>query len=161
MTPHIERLWNTLRLVEKEAAFLHGVTQRLFADHASLDAFLLAQRLATPEGIDQIESFGAKFGRPRDTLVDKLFPRYLEALGGRTGAAIDNLNRLAAPGLIEDASQRLAMRRLRDRLVHEYVEDMAALAAALHLARASVKPMLDVVERLRQDIQARWPGNAR
>lgn len=133
---------------------------RLFADHASLDAFLLAQRLATPEGSDQVESFDAKFGRPRDTWVDKLFPRYLEALGGRTGAAIDNLIRLTAPGLIEDASQRLAMRRLRDRLVQEHVEDMAALAAALHLARASVKPMLDVVERLRQDIQARWPGNA-
>jgi len=158
MTPEIERLRVTLSLVEKEAHYLRDVTQRLFPGNAHWDAHRLQQHLATPEGIDQIESFGAKFGRLQDTLVDKLFPRYLEALGERKGPAIDTLNRLAAFGLIEDSAAWLAMRRLRNRLVHEYVEDMDELATALNAAREAVERLLDAVSQLKTDIQTRWPG---
>lgn len=60
-----QRLWQLLALVEKEDAHLHAVRQRLFgrlSEH-DLDAQWLTRTLATPEGIDRLESFGAKFSR--------------------------------------------------------------------------------------------------
>lgn len=159
MTPEIERLLATLSLVGKEVHYLRDVTQRLFPGDACWDTHRLQRHLATPQGIDQIKSFGAKFGRLQDTLVGKLFPRNLEALGERKGPAIDTLNCLESLGFIEDSAAWLAMRRLRNRLVHEYVEDPDELAAALNAAREAVDRLIEAVGRLKADIHSRWPGN--
>lgn len=64
-----------------------------------------------------------------------MIPTLLEAAGERPGAAIDNLSRMERLGLVSNADEWIAMRRLRNRLVHEYIESptemLPALAAAL------------------------------
>jgi len=55
----------------------------------------------------------------------------LERAGERPCAAIDNLNRAERLGLVIDADRWLAARRLRNHVVHEYMEDAEDMAAAL------------------------------
>ena len=61
------RLARVLELVDREARHLAEVTQRFFGDAEAIDREWLAKQLATPEGIDRLESFGAKFSRLQDT----------------------------------------------------------------------------------------------
>lgn len=130
----VTRLWQLLDLVSRESLQLQGVLGRLFGD-AEPTAAWLDGVLATPEGIDRLESFVGKFARMQDTMMDKLLPVFLVASGERTGTALDNLNLAHRLGFVTDPDAWLFMRRLRNRLVHEYVEDAAELCAALVKAR--------------------------
>lgn len=144
MTEVRPQLWRLLRLVEKEDLHLRGVTQRLFrgrsrADPGSSD--WLAKKLASPQGIDTLESFVGKFSRMQDTLMDKLLPTFLQTVGESVGTALDNLNRAQRLGLVQNPDAWLGMRLLRNRLVHEYVDDLSELNAALEQARALVQEL--------------------
>lgn len=134
MTESNTRLQQLLDLVARESLHLQGVYARLFAGIEPTGQWLEAV-LATPEGIDRLESFVGKFSRMQDTMMDKLLPIFLQACGERTGTALDNLNLAQRLGFVEDPDAWLAMRRIRNRLVHEYVEDLEELAAALAKAR--------------------------
>lgn len=134
MTDLRERLTQILALIEKEDRLLCGVRERLFQG-PPLDAARLSALLETPEGIDRLESFTSKFCRMQDTFVDKLLPIYLRGLGELPGSAIDNLRRAEQLGLIDNAEGWVEMRLLRNRLVHEYVDDIALLSEQLMLAR--------------------------
>ncbi len=137
MTSESDRLRQLLDLVAREAHHLQGVTVRLFGNANPTPGWLEGV-LATPEGIDRLESFVGKFARMQDTMMDKLLPVFLRATGERTGTALDNLNLAQRLGFVTDPDAWLAMRRLRNRLVHEYVEDPVELAAALVKARELV-----------------------
>jgi uncharacterized protein with HEPN domain len=134
MTDLRERLTQILALIEKEDRLLCGVRERLFQG-PPLDATRLSALLETPEGIDRLESFTSKFCRMQDTFVDKLLPIYLRGLGELPSSAIDNLRRAEQLGLIDNAESWVEMRLLRNRLVHEYVDDIALLSEQLMLAR--------------------------
>lgn len=124
------RLWQLLDLVGREEHHLLGVAARLFGKNTITPAWLEGV-LAVPDGIDRLESFIGKFSRMQDTMMDKLLPTFLLAIGERSGTALDNLNRAQKLSFVTDPDAWLAMRMLRNRLVHEYVEDPAELAAAL------------------------------
>jgi len=147
MTGLNERLAQILALLEKEDRLLCGVRERLFQG-PPLNAVRLAALLETPEGIDRLESFTSKFSRMQDSFVDKLLPIYLRSLGELPGSAIDNLRRAEQLGLIENAESWVEMRLLRNRLVHEYVEDMAQLAEQLLLAREQAEALHDAYLKL-------------
>lgn len=85
----------------------------------------------------------------QDTFVDKFLPIYLRSLGELPGSAIDNLRRAEQLGLIENAEIWVEMRLLRNRLVHEYVEDIAQLAEQLLLAREQADALHDTYLKLR------------
>lgn len=128
------RLARLLDLVSREDEHLLAVRQRLLGDDCNISPERVNEILATPAGIDRLESFGAKFGRMQDTVIDKLVPALLTAAGEATGAAIDNLGRLERFGLVDSVDEWLEMRRLRNRLVHEYIERPDDLAPALERA---------------------------
>jgi len=65
--------------------------------------------LADAPGIDRLGSFGAKFARMQDTVVDKLIPALLRAAGESVFAAIDNLGRMERLG-----ADRIGRRLERD-----------------------------------------------
>ena len=136
MSDAATRLWRLLDLVAKEDHHLAGVSGRLFADvKGDVAAAWLASVLGTPEGIDRLESFVGKFSRMQDTMMDKLLPTFLVAVGERTGTVLDNLNLAQKLGFVSDPNAWVAMRLLHNRLVHEYVDDLVELAAALQKAR--------------------------
>lgn len=128
------RLTQLISLVDKEDYHLAGVRKRLFSNDCSVDTSRLQHLLADDIGIDRLESFGAKFGRMQDTVVDKIIPAVLTAAGEPVAAAIDNLARMERLELIASADEWLQMRGLRNRLVHEYIDRPADLAPALERA---------------------------
>ena len=62
---------------------------------------------------------------------DKFLPQLLLALAEKPGAAIDNLDRAERLGWIESVEAWLEIRKLRNQMVHEYIEDLALLSSAL------------------------------
>lgn len=129
-----QRLGELVRLVDREDEHLLAVRARLLGDDCAVDAARVEHLLGDDLGVDRLESFGAKFARMQDTIVDKLVPALLRAVAERPGAAIDNLERMERLELVGTADEWLQMRGLRNRLVHEYIDRPADLAPALERA---------------------------
>lgn len=131
----LNRLSQLLRLLKKEDIHLQGVRQRLFGDIDKLDEGWVRNLNVNPEAIDRLESFGAKFSRMQDTIVDKLLPQLLRVAGENPGTAIDNLGRAERLNLLDHPDEWIAMRGLRNLLVHEYIESPEEMLVALQQAR--------------------------
>lgn len=85
------RLQFLARVVRKECQHLATTDQRLFAGMFTLAQ--AAQLEADHDLAERVEAFVGRFGRLQDTVGDKLLPLLLTALGEKTSAAIDNLDR--------------------------------------------------------------------
>ena len=95
---------------------------------------------ADPLLAERLDAFVARFGRLQDTVGDKLLPSLLMALAEPVGPAIDNLDKAEKFGWIESTEDWMEMRRLRNQMVHEYIEDVAVLASALRVADTPLYP---------------------
>lgn len=97
----------------------------------------------------------ARFGRLQDTLADKLLPSTLGWLAEPVGPAIDNLDRAEKLGLLGSADEWLAARKLRNRMVHEYVRDAARLAEALNEGHRLVPLLTSFARKVNEFCAAR------
>jgi hypothetical protein len=98
---------------------------------------------------ERLDAFVSRFGRLQDTLGDKLLPQLLDAMAERTGATLENLDRAEKLGWLESADTWLVVRKLRNQMVHEYIEDLNVLCSALNAGHEHVKILLDTAHRLR------------
>lgn len=96
-----------------------------------------------------------RFGRLQDTVGDKLLPILLTALGEKTSAAIDNLDRAERLGLLKSADEWMIMRNLRNQMIHEYVEDPVVLINALQSGHAFVPALIAGANRMIAEIELR------
>lgn len=134
-----ERLRFLARVVHKECSHLQATDQRLFAVPFTSQT---AARLDTdPDLAERVEAFVGRYGRLQDTVGDRLLPLVLRALREKPGAAIDNLDRAERLGLLASADEWLVARKIRNPMVHEYIEDRDLLTGALVTGHAFV-PML-------------------
>lgn len=124
-----ERLRFLARVVRREQSHLLATDRRVFAEPFSPARARLLDTDA--ELSERVEAFVARFSRLQDTLGDKLVPALLRALGEPVGAAIDNLDRVERLGWLASTDEWLGARLLRNRMVHEYIEDPVVLADAL------------------------------
>ncbi|QQD19447.1 hypothetical protein I6N98_06250 [Spongiibacter nanhainus] len=145
-----DRLIRLFELVAREDQHLLAVRERFLGTKKALKPQEVEKLISSDLGIDRLESFGAKFGRMQDTIVDKLMPALLSAAGEPVLAAIDNLGRLERLGLIEDGDKWLQMRQLRNRLVHEYIDNLEHLTTALERASQFTDHMHDDFDAMRQ-----------
>ncbi|MES1944075.1 hypothetical protein PC39_08169 [Salinisphaera sp. PC39] len=129
-----DRLRYLIDLIDREDAHLLAVRSRFLGHCCDVDAQRMQSLLSDDVGVDRLESFGAKFGRMQDTVMDKFIPVLLRLSGERVVAAIDNLGKMERLCLIESADAWLQMRNLRNRLVHEYFDRPADMAPALERA---------------------------
>ena len=106
---------------------------------------------------ERTDAFVARFGRLQDTLADKLLPAVLDWLQEPVSAAIDNLNRAERLGWIQSVDRWIEVRRLRTRMIHEYVRDAAELAAALESAHEAV-PLLSAAADAMASLIAAGPA---
>ena len=58
-------------------------------------------------------------------------------------------------GLLDSADEWIAMRQLRNQMVHEYVEDLTVLASALQTGHAFVPALVAVANKLMAEIDRR------
>lgn len=68
---------------------------------------------------------------------------------------IDNLDKAERLGLINSADEWLAMRKLRNQMVHEYVEDPEILASALQSGHGFVATLVATANHMLGEIEAR------
>lgn len=148
-----QRLHFLVRVVKKECRHLATTDQRLFANPFTVE---LVNRLeGDPELAERVEAFVGRFGRLQDTVGDKLLPLLLVALGENPAAAIDNLDRAERLGLIDSTDDWMTMRNLRNKMVHEYVEDPALLADALQTGHVFVSVLITAAQRMILEIERR------
>lgn len=147
------RLQFLARVVRKESRHLQGTASRLFAEPFTAERARSLDDDA--EQAERVEAFVGRFARLQDTLGDKLLPALLVALGETPGATIDNLDRAERLGWLGSADDWLTARQLRNRMVHEYVEDPRLLADALQAGHALVPLLTDAAARLLHELQHR------
>ena len=112
---------------------------RVFAE--ALSAGSLAERCKDIDFSEQLDAFVARFGRLQDLLGDKLLLAWLRAMEEQAGTALENLDKAEKLGLVSSADDCFAVRKLRNLMVHEYLQDAQALWDALQAAHVAV-PML-------------------
>lgn len=142
------RLAFLLETVAREAEHLRLTDARLFEQPFTVDR---AASLTSDIGLaEQLDAFGARFARLQDTAGDKLLPTLLAAVGEPVGSALDNFDRAERLGLLADSSEAwMASRALRNRMVHEYIRDLAVLAEAVNEAHNKVPMLLRFVDACR------------
>lgn len=149
----LARLQFLVETVDLEAQHLVETDRRLFDS-----AFDPARARGLRKDIDDSErtdAFVARFARLQDTLADKLLPELLKALAEPAGSAIDNLDRAEKLGLLRSADDWIAARKLRNRMVHEYVRDPSELAEALNTGHVMVPLLTSFAAAVRRYCDAR------
>lgn len=147
------RLQFLARVVQKEREHLCFTDARLFTPQMILSQ---VEKLdSDPDFAERVEAFASRFGRLQDTLGDELLPVLLAALGERGGVAIDNLDKAERLELIVSAENWMVMRNLRNRMVHEYIEDPALLHEALLAGHGFVPDLAISVDRILGEMDRR------
>lgn len=143
----VERFVKTLHVVWREGVHLLYSWHRLFP--APIDAAWVTSLASEPEAAERMEAFVSRFGRMQDTIADKLLPRWLQALAEEPGSRIDTLNRAEQLQVLTNVTSWLEARKLRNRLVHEYMEDPEEFADGLNLAGGYSPLFIDTYNRVR------------
>ena len=148
-----ERLSFLARVARREAEHLAGTDNRLFVHPLTIAD--IERQAREPELAERVDAFVARFGRLQDTLAVGLLPLLLQLSFEPVGTVIDNLNRAERLGWIRSVSGWARSRVQRNRMVHEYVEDMQLLADSLNAAHAGVANLLEAASVLAGMAEAR------
>ncbi len=141
------------RVVQRECTHLNRTTKRLFEESFTLEK---ARKIGEDDDLsERVEAFVSRFSRLQDTLGDKLIPLILDALGEHQAAAIDNLDKAERFGWISSADEWYAIRRLRNQMVHDYMEDLNILTSAIQTAQIFVTTLSNTTQKLHAEIQKR------
>jgi hypothetical protein len=144
----VERFVATLSIVRREGDHLAYSWHTLFAEGKQITETWVEMLDEQPQEAVQLEAFVSRFGRMHDTLADKLLPRWLQALAEKTGSQIETLNRAERLGVVDSVEGWLIARKLRNQLVHEYMEDSREFAEAINIARDSSLMLLNTYNQL-------------
>jgi len=143
----VGRFLQTLEIVCREGKHLSYSWHRLYS--RPIDADWVRGLDSNPELAERLEAFISRYGRLQDTIADKLLPRWLLALAETPGSHIETLNRAERLGVVGDVEQWLKSRKLRNRLVHEYLESAESFSEALALAKDYSGMLVETYNRLR------------
>jgi hypothetical protein len=147
------RLQFLARVAAKESKHLQSTDERLFSP--GFTAATVSTLETDPDLAERVDAFVGRFSRLQDTLGDKLIPAYLSALGEHIGAVLDNLDRAERLGLIHSADEWMTMRKIRNQMVHEYIEDLTVLTSALLAGHAFVPNLIAASNAILAEIDRR------
>jgi len=131
-TSEIERLVFLIRVVKKELDNLQSTASRVFPSGSLLTENTLQQWISDSEKSERLDAYSGRFGRLQDTLGDKFLPALLKLTQESVGPMISNLDKAERYGWLPSADDWIAARKLRNLLVHEYIEDFSILTDALN-----------------------------
>ncbi|MBT2787293.1 MULTISPECIES: hypothetical protein [unclassified Halomonas] len=139
---------STLNVVKREGDHLTYSWLTLFAEEKLITQTWVETLDDQPQEAVFLEAFVSRFGRMQDTLADKLLPRWLQALAEKPGSQIETLNRAERLGVVNSVEGWLIARKLRNQLVHEYMENAREFAEAINIARDSSLMLLSTYNQL-------------
>ena len=148
-----ERLRFLRRVVEREIHHLRYSSGSVFGSPMTRER---AARLGEDEALaERVEAYTSRFCRLQDTTGDTLLPLWLRALGEKTGAVVDNLDRSEKLGVLASADQWLNIRQIRNQMIHEYIESAEVLADALNTAHDYEETLIAFANAMLADLQRR------
>ena len=149
----LERLRALVRIVGKELTYLQQTDARLFAQPFTEEraALLESDQLLG----ERVDAFVGRFGRLQDTLGDKLLPNLLSFLKEQPRAFIDNLDKAERLRWIDSADAWVDASQLRNRMVHEYMENLSRFVDAINTAHQFVPMLASAVEAMTQEVHSR------
>lgn len=155
-----KRFVSLLDIARREGELLLKTDVRLFT--SKINANWVRQLEYDDDLAERLDAFVSRFGRLQDTLGDKLLPSLLRLLAEKTGSALDNLNKAEKLGLLASVIQWLDVRNLRNKLIHEYMQDAEEFALALNQAHTGVALLIATYNTINQFAQSRiesavWP----
>lgn len=146
-----ERLKFLIRVVGREVNHLAYADNQVFDDNFT---YKTVENLDNaPELAMKVEAFVSRFCRLQDTLGDKLLPTLLKALGEPDRALLINLEKAEKYGWLASSEQWVALRQLRNQMIHEYIEDAQILFDALIIAHDHQFILEQFAKRLDQQVQ--------
>jgi hypothetical protein len=157
-TPEFSRLRSLLEIAAAELHYLKRCDARLFS--VPLIDERIRQLPADDELAERVDAFVARFGRLQDTLGDKLLPTFLRAMAETPGTMLENLDRAEKLGLIQSADVWLALRKLCNRMIHEYVADPDELLDALIAAHQHIDMLAEALMKIRARVAGRIPDES-
>ncbi|TAN52521.1 MAG: hypothetical protein EPN21_03695 [Methylococcaceae bacterium] len=140
------RFIKTLDIVWREGQHLAYSWRNLSVE--TIDTDWVIALAEYPQTAERLEAFVSRFSRMQDTIADKLLPRWLLAAEERPGSQIETLNRAERLGVLMDTQNWLEARKLRNQLVHEYIENAEEFAEALQLALHYSLMLIDTYNRV-------------
>lgn len=152
-----ERLRFLSRVVKKEVKHLDYAANQVFGGQLTYEAVKALD--TTPDLAMRVEAFSSRFCRLQDTLGDKLLPALLKALGEPDRALLINLDKAEKYGWLESSEQWIALRQLRNQMIHEYIENAQTLYDALTTAYANLKTLVQFETRLNNHVAELLPTN--
>ncbi|KZY41160.1 MULTISPECIES: hypothetical protein [unclassified Oleiphilus] len=150
----LERLRYLCRIVSKEITHLQYSEGKLFA--GGFDEEKAAQLDTNPDLAEVLEAYVGRFCRLQDTVGDKLLVAWLKATQEKVGVAIDNLDRAEKLGYLESSDTWLELRRIRNQMIHEYIEDAGQLSQAINLSKDNIPLIVNFAQKLISDLQGRF-----
>lgn len=149
----LERLRALVRIVGKELKYLQLTDASLFAQPFTVE---LADSLESDQLLgERVDAFVGRFGRLQDTLGDKLLPNLLSLLKEPPRAFIDTLDRAERLGWINSADAWVDARQLRNRMVHEYMENPARFVEAINAAHEFVPMLASAAQAMTLEVHSR------
>jgi hypothetical protein len=104
---------------------------------------------------ERLDAYSNRFSRLQDTVGDKLLPAVLILVGEPVKTNIDNLDRAERFGWLNSADEWLALRQLRNKFVHEYIEDIETLVDAIIVSRDGVSTLISFGRNLIGETESR------
>jgi len=145
-----------IEISQLELIYLEKTDNKLFSDKLTSEMIVdLANNDALSERID---AFVARFGRLQDTLGDKFLPLFLKVMEESTGTMLENLDRVERLEIIHSSDDWVLLRKLRNRMIHEYVRNSIELSDALNAAHEFIPEMKRVINKLIARIQESYQG---
>jgi len=149
---HAEAALLALELAEKEASYLAYTQRTLFSlpiDLAWVQELKNRQDLA-----EKIDAFVSRFARLQDHIGEKLIPRFARLLGESPKTFLDILSYAERMEWVKAAEEFIGARKLRNLLVHEYMNNAQLFLEALLSADRATHQLIGIVSRMRQQAQS-------
>ena len=141
-----------LELAEKEVSYLLYTQRTLFG--LQIDLAWVQELKNRPELAEKIDAFVSRFARLQDHIGEKLIPRFASLLGESPKSFLDTLSYAERMEWVEAAEEFIGARKLRNLLVHEYMDNAQLFLDALLSADRATHQLVDIVGRLRRQAQS-------
>ncbi|MCJ8296722.1 MAG: hypothetical protein HRU06_12740 [Oceanospirillaceae bacterium] len=85
-----------------------------------------------------------------------MLPAWLKAIQEKPAAFIDNLDKAEKLGLLTSSDRWLVLRQNRNKMIHEYIEDLTQLVDAVQLAFEGIDLINSFADNLIADVEGRF-----
>ncbi len=112
------------------------------------------------ENIETVKStdfFIFRFIKLQDYLGNKVFKTFLSEIGEYDDSMsfLDTVDKLEKMGIIEDSKEWLTIRKLRNKLTHEYPEELEEVKEELKLAMEKTDILIKTFQKIKAYLEAR------